>query len=143
MQATIASVGELFGALAIVKGDTMIDLVGPMRILKGDDAVYRLTIVDDADARIDLTAATIEMQIKPALGADDPPTIAKSVGAGITLLDQTQDETKGQADINIAPADTASLTPGLFWLDVVAIIGGIRRHAIEPREFTVGDVVNL
>lgn len=140
MRATLAMVGQLFGRLALA-GDTLIDLIGPMLVYAGDTATLRLTITDDADARIDLTAAAIEMQVKPAIGAADPATIDKAIGSGIELLDQTDAATKGQADITITSDDTDQ-TAGLYWLDVVVMIGGGRVHAVAPLEFTIAPVVN-
>ncbi len=140
MRAALGLVGQLFGRLALA-GDTLIDLIGPMLVYAGDTATLRLTITDDADARIDLTGAGIELQVKPAVGAADPPTIAKEVGAGIELLDQTDPATKGQADVTITSDDTDQ-TAGLYWLDVVVAIGSGRVHVIAPREFTIAAVVN-
>jgi hypothetical protein len=62
------------------------------------------------------------------------------VGAGIVLLTQTG-ATLGQADATITSADT-DIDPGLYWLDVVTVIGAVRTHVIPPREFTVLPVVN-
>lgn len=141
MKATIASVGERFGLLQLV-GDIMIDLIGPVRLFKGDSATYRLTVTDDEDEPIDITGATIELQVKTAIGGADPAAISKSVGSGITILAQDDDDTLGQADIAVSSADS-TLTPGLYWLDVVVTLDGARTHVVAPREFTIADVVNL
>ena len=141
MRASIGVVGQLFGPLQLVGGTTVIDLIGPMLVYAGDTATLRLTVTDDADARVDLTGAAIELQVKPAIGAADPPTISKAVGSGITLLDQTSAATKGQADIAISSVNTTQ-PAGLYWLDVVVEISGGRVHAVAPREFTVAEVVN-
>lgn len=143
MKATIGLVNRLFGQLHLVKGATVIAIVGPFTIYRGDGATLRLTVTDDDDARIDLTAAAIELQVKAGIGDADPALIAKAVGTGIALLDQAVADTKGQADITIAPADT-DRAPGLFWLDVVVIPAiGDRQHVITPIELTIGGVVNL
>lgn len=136
----IASVGQWFGHLQLVEGADVIDLIGPMRIYRGDTATYRLTVTDDDDARINLTGATIELQVKTALGGADPAAIAKTVGGGITLLAQA-DDTLGQADVAISSADSG-ITPGLYWLDVVVVLAGSRQHVIAPREYTIADAVN-
>jgi len=140
LRGAIAVVGQLFGHLQLVEATTMIDLIGPMTIYAGDSATYRLTVTDDADARVDLTGAAIEFQVKPTLGGADPPAIAKAVASGITLLAQSGD-TLGQADITISSVDS-NLTPKLYWLDVVVMLSGGRAHVIAPREYTIAPVVN-
>lgn len=143
MKATLAIVGKVFGQLALVQGSNMIDIVGPFTIYRGDAATLRLTVTDDDDARIDLTGATIELQVKAGIGDADPALIAKAIGTGVTLLDQTAPDTKGQADIAIAGGDT-DRAPGLYWLDVVVTpLAGDRQHVITPIELTIGGVVNL
>jgi uncharacterized protein YfaS (alpha-2-macroglobulin family) len=141
--ATLASVGQLFGLLQLAGGTDVIDLIGPMSVLAGDDVTYRLTVTDDTGARIDLTAATaLEVQVKPALGAPDPPTISKSLAAAtITLLDQTSTTTRGQADFTFSSADT-NVTSGLYWIDIVLVLGGKRTHVVAPREYTIAATVN-
>lgn len=141
MRGSLALVGRLFGQLQLVQTPVMIELIGPMSVLAGDALRLCLTVTDDADARVNLTGAAIELQVKRTLGAADPATIAKAIGTGITLRDQTQAATKGQADIVITSANTTQ-PPGLYWLDVV-VDNGDRTHVIAPREFTIGAVVNL
>lgn len=142
MKATLSIVGRLFGHLQRVQGETMIDLVAPFTIYRGDAATLRLTVTDDDDARVDLTGATIELQIKTAINGADPATVSKAIGSGITLLAQAGD-TLGQADIAISGADT-NQTPGLFYLDVVVTpLAGDRQHVIAPMAITIGGVVNL
>jgi hypothetical protein len=143
MKATIGSVGELFGLLQLVGETSMIDLIGPMRILRGDTATYRITVTDDDDARVDLDGAAIELQVKPTLGAADPPTISKLVGSGITILDQLVADTKGQADVAISSVDSSTPAAGLYWLDVVVVLAGARVHVVAPREYTIGETVNI
>lgn len=135
----LAIVGARFGLLQLF-GATMIDLIGPLRVPRGDYVKYRLTVTDDEDERVDLTGSTIELQVKTALGAVDPPLIAKSIGSGITLLTQSGD-TKGQADIVLLPADT-NITSALYYLDIVLVEAGTQRQHVIEREFTIGGVVN-
>lgn len=122
----------------------MIDLSGPILLLRGDDATYRLTVTDEDDERINITGATIEFVLKASLGAPDPALISKSVGDGITILAQgDSDDTKGQADIVLVPADSSGITPGLYYLDIVVTIGGVRTHVVTGREFTIGAVIAI
>lgn len=140
MNGSISIVDKWFGHLQRVTGANVIDLNGPISIYRGDSATLRLTVTDDEDARVDLTGATIELQVKAALGDADPALITASVGSGITLRDQTDDEEIGQADIALTSANT-NRTPGLFYLDVVVEVSGTRQH-LMVREFTVDGVVN-
>lgn len=132
---------QRFGFLARVGETHVITLLGPLTVYAGDALPLRLTVTDDADARVDLTGAAIELEVKARIGGPDPAAIHKAIGSGITLLDQTSADTRGQADIAITSTDT-SLTPGLYWLDVVLTLSGVRGHVIAPREFTVLGVVN-
>lgn len=142
MRGALGILGQRFGLLQLV-GDTMIDLIGPMLVYRGDAAPLRLTVTDDEDEPLRLTGATIEVQVKAALGDADPPVIAKAIGTGVTILTQSGD-TLGQADIDItggAGGDTDK-APALYWLDVVVVLAGVRGHVIAPREFTIAPVVN-
>lgn len=141
MNGAMGVLQQRFGQLARVGETTVITLIGPLTVLAGDDLALRLTVTDDADARVDLTGAGIELEVKARIGGPDPAAIRKIVGSGITLLDQTSADTRGQADIAISSSDT-SLTPGLYWLDVVLVLGGVRGHVIAPREFTIVGAVN-
>lgn len=140
---TLAEIGRRFGRLQRVTGGKVITIEGPLLIIRGDDIVYRLTVTDDQDARVNLTGASIDFQIRITPGASGSPPIAKSVGSGITLLDQTSSTTKGQADIAIDSADTlaAGVPAGLYWLDVLVTASGKRHHAIEPQELAIADTV--
>lgn len=139
MIGAIGLVGQRFGELQRLEGTTMINIIGPINVYRGDQATFRLTVTDDEDARVDITGATIELQVKTAKGDADPATIAKSVGSGITLLAQTGD-TEGQADAVLLSADT-DIAPGLRYLSVVIVIAGVRQTLVD-REFVILPVVN-
>lgn len=132
-------VGKLFGFMQLVGETTMIDLIGPMRVIRGDALTLRLTVTNDADEREDLTDAEIELQVRASVGAAGDPLIRKVVGTGITLLAQG-DDTLGQADIEITTADT-DRAPALLWLDVVVTLSGKRQHVVAPRKFTIAGTV--
>lgn len=143
MIGVLSIVGKLFGHLQRVTGANLIDLNGPISIYRGDSAALRLTVTDDEDDRIDLTNYTIELQIKAARGAADPALVAKAVGTGITLLDQTEADTKGQADVAILIADMTR-EPGLYYISITTISqDGTDRQTLIDREFVILDVVNL
>lgn len=141
MIGALGALQQRYGFLAQIGDTAMITLIGPLTVLAGDTLALRLTVTDDADARVDLTGSTIELEVKSRIGGPDPAAIRKTVGAGITLLDQVSASTRGQADIAISSSDT-SLTPGLYWLDVVLVLGGVRGHVIAPRELTLLGAVN-
>jgi hypothetical protein len=132
----------LFGRLQD-GGPNMIELSGPLTVYRGDDVDYVLVVTDDTDTPIDLTSvAALEVQVKTAIGAADPPTLSKSIAAGtVVLLDQTAPATKGRASFGFTSAET-NITPGLYWLDIVLVLAGKRTHVITPRAFTITDVVN-
>lgn len=139
LAALVERIGGLEGILQVI-GPIMIDIIGPIEIPRGDSLTLRITVTDDADAPIDITGFVLECQVKPSLGAADPPTIALAVGTGIVLLAQTG-ATLGQADITFTSVQT-DIADGLYWLDVVTVSGGVRTHVIRPRAFVVGAVVN-
>ena len=139
----IAYVGSLFGHIAILEGDTMINIDGPMSIIRGDSATYRLTITDENDDRVDLTDYEVELEIKAALDGIDPALVSLSIGDGITLLDQGEPATVGQADAELTSAQSLALTTGVLWLDVIATLDGDRQHVVAPIEFVVKGTVNL
>lgn len=114
----------------------------PISIERGDTYTWKVTAWDEDGARLNLTGATIEFQVKSALGAADPALIAKSVGSGITLLSQVDDATEGQFTIDLVSSDTETRTPGVYWYDVVLIISGKRQHIIPPSKFVIKGVVN-
>jgi len=136
----LARLNQTFGLLQQA-GVTMIDLIGPIRVYRGDALDLRLTVTDDTDQRVNLTGVELELQVKPTLGGADPPTISKAVDSGIALLAQSG-ATLGQADIAFSSADL-DITPGRYWLDVVRDPTGARAHVVPPVEFTVRAAVNL
>lgn len=141
MNGAIGTVGQLFCELQRIEGTAMINIIGPINVHKGDQVTFRLTVTDDEDERVDITGATIELQVKTAKGDADPPTITKAVGSGITLLDQTADsDTEGQADAILLSADT-NIAPGIRYLSVVVVLAGVRQTLVD-REFVILPVVN-
>ena len=142
MRGALALVGQLFGTFHRVEGTTMIELIGPILVYQGDDLALCLTVTDDDGVRVDLTTLdAIEVEVKSAPGAADPALIHKDLTDGVTPRDQTADATKGQADVVILSVNTTQ-TPGLYYLDVVVIVDGVRQHIEGPREFTIAGVVN-
>lgn len=140
MMGTLEIAGQMFALLSQEQGDNMIAVIGPMRVFRGDTLDLVMTVTDDADERVDLTGATIVLTVKPNPG-DAGTTFSRSVGSGITLRDQNDEDEKGQADIAITSANTLQ-NAGLYYLDVVVTLAGKTQHVIEPIEFTIAATVN-
>lgn len=122
----------------------MIDIIGPVSVFQGDTLDFFVIVTDDAQPvgnPVSLTGATIEVQVKTAVGAPDPPMITKTIGSGITLLDQTDPTTKGYALCSFSSLDT-SVTPTSYAIDAVVVLNGKRQHVVAPRTFNVLSVVN-
>lgn len=150
LRGRIAVTGALGGALAQtnvlvgrlqIAGDDVIDIIGPVSVFQGDTLDLVLIVTDDAGNPVSLTGATIEVQVKTAIGAPDPPMIAKTIGSGVTLLDQSDPETEGRAAVAFSSTDTA-VTPAAYAIDAVVLLNGKRQHVVAPRQFNVLPVVN-
>lgn len=104
-----------------------------------------MTVIRKSDrSRVDLTGATIEFQVKASERSADPPLIAKDNSVGVTILDQTDPVTKGQADIELDPEDTSGLEPGPYRYDVVVVLPSGERHVVvPPSDFVLKPVVNF
>lgn len=113
-------------------------------ILRGTSKTYRLTVIDDNGDRVDLTGATVYFTVRTALGAA-PASIAKTSAnvLEIEILNQAVPATKGQADIFIAPSDTASppLLGKLIYDVWVVLVSGKRYCVVEPSAFLVNRAV--
>lgn len=115
-----------------------------LTVYKGEQRKWRFTVTNaDDGTRQDLTGATIEFQVKIKDGDPDPPSISKSVGSGIVLLNQSDPATKGQFELTLLPADTSSLQAKVYRYDLITVIGGVRSFLRYPSNFTLKPVVNL
>lgn len=133
----IAVANKLFGLLQQDTGVNMIDLIGPIEVIAGDALDLVLTVTDDEDAREDLSGLAgdkIRVRIGATLGSAS--LLELTIGSGITLEDQTSEDTKGMVDVALTSAQTAQ-TPGLYYLEATVEIDGKRTHVVEPREFTI------
>lgn len=101
-----------------------------------------LTVSTDGEPRSLADATAIELQVKSQPGGADPAPIALAIGSGITLRDQ--DDEPGVADVVITSAQTQSLTPGVWWFDVVVEFASPaeRAYVIPPTKVIVAAVVN-
>jgi hypothetical protein len=112
-------------------------------IARGETFHERLTVLDRVTGvRIPLPdGILIFATMSPSPG--QPSTLAKSVGDGITILDQTEDApTVGQADIVWYSSDTAQLTEGVYWRDVWLVdLAGNETPVVEPLAIKVYEPV--
>lgn len=136
MTGDLEQAGALYGLLQ--DGDSMLNLIGPMNVFRGDSLSLLLTVTDDEDERVSLTGKTIQLGIAATVGGE--LLVSKTVGSGITLADQDAEETEGQATIALSTSDL-DRAPGLYWLGVVVSEGDDRQHVIAPREFTIDGAV--
>lgn len=109
---------------------------------RGETIDKVLTVATDGELR-DLSVATgIELQVKSAPDADDPPLISLAIGYGITLRAQSG-ATLGQADVTISSAQVDALAPGVYYYDVaVDFPGPERKYVVKPTKVIVKGVVN-
>lgn len=133
MNGALAIVGKLFALLQQDTGENMVNLIGPISITRGDDLDLVLTVTDDEDAREDITGAAITVTVTQTPGG--AALFTKTVGSGVTLRAQAGD-TLGQADIAISSANLTA-PAGLYWIEVVIVLGGKRQTLVELREFTI------
>jgi hypothetical protein len=138
MNGTLAIAGKLFGLLQQDTGDNMIDLIGPIEVVAGDDLDLVLTVTDDEDARENLSAL-VDDDIRVRISDSDggAAVVEYTIGSGVTLSDQTVGgDTEGQATITIPAADTARAAQ-LYYLEASVKLGGKRQHVVASRPFTI------
>ncbi len=109
-----------------------------LRVARGEDITFRLTVVNEDDERQDLTGATITFRVKNAI-TDALAVIGLGVGSGITILDQTDPlaDTYGQANIVLAGDDTIALDPGVKVYEVRVSLGGLVSSVVKPDDFVL------
>jgi hypothetical protein len=109
-----------------------------LRVVRGEDRTFRLTVFDEDDARQDLTGATITFRVKNLI-TDALAVIGLGVGTGITILDQSDPtaDTYGQADVVLAGDDTIALDPGVKVYEVRVTLAGLVSSVIQPADFVL------
>jgi hypothetical protein len=111
--------------------------VSSMTATRGDTNRYTLTI-SRSGARVDLTGVSVWFTVKRAhADSDDDALIQKTVGDGITPADQGEAATEGQAELVLAPADTASLSPTTIYYYDVQILESTVVTTVDSGTFTV------
>lgn len=113
-------------------------------IYKRSNKSFTLTVYDADDEVQDLTGATVTLQVKRQPGDLYTALIEKTTtgDAGITIEDQTDPTTTGKCTIEFEPADTADMTAGWYYYDVVVTLDGVKTYVITPSKFRILDVVN-
>lgn len=121
-------------------------VLSPLRVWRGETKVFKFTVIDvDTGLRVDLrTYDGLEFQVKTDVEVADPPLIAKTLTGGVELLDQTDEDTKGQCTVTLLPSDTSGVgTPeGAYEYDFWGIIGSARYLLGKPSTFMIEGVVN-
>jgi hypothetical protein len=110
-------------------------------IVRGETLVRTVTVTDEDGEPIDITGAAVEFQVKAEPGDAFPTLIAKAVGSGIVISAQAG-ASLGQAVVTIPATETAALARGIYYYDVVAELGGVRRFVVDPERLIVQDPVN-
>ncbi len=114
-------------------------------IYRGEDKAWIMKFRDRATKallNLDTAVTDIEVRVAPKTGA--APIFTKNFAAGVTPLTQLA-PTLGQARLDIASADTLSLTPeniGTHQVDVFTISGAVRNAAIKVSPFIILQVAS-
>lgn len=110
----------------------------------GEEIILDFTATDASEQPIDLRDVTaIKFQIAPSLSLGVAPLLEKTVGAGITIQDQTG-ELKGQGYVRITSAENLALGPGTFWTNLwIKLSDGTPRMVIEPRRYILRATVSV
>jgi hypothetical protein len=123
-----------------------------VQVIRGSKKTFLLTVTDENDARVNFdppngtggNPATIYFAVGDELSDTTLLIDLDSTGAQITLLDQTDPATEGQALIELLPADTASLEVKDYYYDVwVEFSASDRHNVIEPSTFRVAHSVRV
>jgi len=108
--------------------------------VRGEDAVYRITVTDDDGDTVDLSSAVIYFRVKTALSASTL-SISKSSATSTeinVLSPQSTTTNKGRADIYVDQADTSTLSAGTYYYDVwVTDSSGDDTAVIKPSKFRI------
>lgn len=112
-------------------------------VYKGQTKTWRVPVSDEDGAAVNLTTVDeIEFQVKRRAGNADPPLISKSLGDGVTVLDQTDPDTLGSFEIRLEASDTSGMDEGVYRYDVVLIAGSDRQYIVPSSKFNLLEVVN-
>ena len=85
-----------------------------LRLTRGDTGHFRFTVTDADGAVVNLTGATATLTVKKY--EDDVTAIlTKTEADGLTLV---APQTGGLIDLEVEPADTATLAPGYYRYDL-------------------------
>lgn len=96
----------------------------PLQVGKGRTKAWLLT-ASDTTGLLDLSVngRSLRFRVRYNESDPDPPALLKSTGAGITH-DADQVAHKGQATLQLLPADTNALTANRLWYELDMLEGG-------------------
>lgn len=102
-----------------------------IQVIRGVTKTLRLSVIDDDGDAVDLAGATVYFRAKEAIG-DASAVISKS-SAQVSEIEILTPTTGGQADIKLAPSDTATLNLVPHVYDVwVQLASGDRHAVVKP-----------
>jgi hypothetical protein len=122
----------------------MAGIVQPIEVIyKGESKTLRFTVTDRSGNRVSLSTATaIEWQMNYPVGPPYSAAVAKSLGSGIALDNQSDPATMGDLLVTISPNDTKDLVAKRYKHDLWVTIGGHRKCAVRPSDVTLAEPVN-
>lgn len=142
LRGVVTDDGALVGLIA---GEPM-GCPQPYKIHQGEAKTSTFTVYKTDGSVLNLLAASIELQVKPAPGDDDTTLLISKVSpVGITILDQTVgSDTEGQFQVTFYSADTVSIGGGVYFYDVVLVQAPDypRSYIVGSAPFTIVTVVN-
>lgn len=132
-----SNIGKSINVLEIYRGQSM-----DLELSVVQEGIDEATGKESSEVPVDLTGATVYMQVKSFPG-DQRPLISKSSenALEITLLPPLKN---GTALIHIAPGDTKNLGTGSYYYDVWARLGSGKQYPVIPiAEFRIKDPVTV
>lgn len=112
----------------------------PITVLHGVTKRVRVTVRDGAGALVNLTGATIQVEVRDAVEGSDPALIALTVGSGVTILNQTTN--LGQFEATWTATQTAGLSRRAYVWDVRIIDGTNEWMPVPPSDWILEGVGN-
>lgn len=92
-----------------------------IKLYRGDNYSYQITALDEDSVALDLTSASITFSVKSTVDAASYEFQCTTAGGDVVLVTPAS----GIFRVDIAPADTQSMTPGSYvWDAQITLSGG-------------------
>ena len=88
------------------------------QIIKGCDAIFRLTLVDEDNNPLSLTGNRVYFAIRRSFQGCNPRLVEKDSNDGPGEIEILVSPNDNQALIKVLPVDTALLEEGTYWYSV-------------------------